>query len=323
MRKLIAKFLAWLYRIALGVSQARYRYLPFGVKRVQARVISIGNITWGGTGKTPLVAKLARDMAFYGKRVAVLIRGYGKDEVAELRKKLPHVPIIVGRDRVKSARKAVKEFNAEFLILDDGFQHIRLHRDLDVVNINAAAPFGPGGLLPLGTLREPLSHLARADVFMLTKSNIGSKNVHWIKQKILAIKPNALIFEAVHRPLRFTDGLKNRFMPLGDVKGRKVAVLSGIGDPHSFEKTVENLGADILFAARFDDHHVYSDGEISEFIKRCRDIGVKEAITTEKDFQRIEPVLKKKPEAGVDFYVLQIEFQINDEEDFLRRCFNP
>ncbi|MBI2095480.1 MAG: tetraacyldisaccharide 4'-kinase [Candidatus Omnitrophica bacterium] len=325
MRKLILRFLAWVYRLCLVFSQSWHRGMPCGIKKVPARVISVGNITWGGTGKTPLVTKLARDLSYYGKRVVVLVRGYGKDEVEELRKNLPHIPILVGRDRVRTARRAVKQFNAEYILLDDGFQHIRLHRDLDIVNINAAAPFGPGGLTPMGTLREPLENLARADIFMLTKSNIGSKNLHWIRQKLLSIKPNAVIFEAVHKPLKFTDGLRNSFVPLSGVKGKRVAVLSGIGDPHSFEKTVENLGAEILFAARFDDHHPFTPSEIGEFIRRCGELQLREVITTEKDFYRLEPALKKTGASGrapLDFYILHIEFQVGDEEDFIRRCVN-
>ena len=324
-KKIIMTFLSQIYRAALLSSQAYYRMFPSTVKRVSARVISVGNITWGGTGKTPLVAKLARDLSYYGRKVVVLTRGYGKDEVAELKKKLPNIPILVGRDRIKTAREAIKTYNADFLILDDGFQHIRLGRDLDIVNINASQPFGPGGLVPRGTLREPLDHLSRADVFMLTKSNIGSKNLHWIRQKLLSIKPNALIFEAVHKPLRFSDVLKGRFLTLSEIRGRKVATLSAIGDPFSFEKTVENLGGEILFAARYDDHHEYKASEMRDFMRRCHEVNVHEVITTEKDFYRLEPVLKamEPGQVTVDFLTLQIEIQVNDEEDFIRRCLNP
>ncbi len=322
-RKGFAQFLSMIYRQALLWSQAWTRFLPSGITKVNARVISVGNITWGGTGKTPLVAKLAKDLSHYGKKVAILIRGYGQDEVDELRKKLPNVPVIVGRDRVKSAREAIQKHGAEILILDDGFQHLRLHRDLDIVNINSTQPFGPGGLLPLGTLREPLEHLSRAQLFILTKSDIGSKNLHWIHQKIQSVKTNAVIFEAVHRPMRIVDPLRNRWISFGEMKGRKMAAISGIADPHSFEKSVENLGAEILFAARFDDHHPYTESEVDAFTKRSKELGAKDVITTEKDFFRLEPVLKKRGSLGIDFWVLQIEFQVSDEEDLIRRCLNP
>ena len=326
MKKIIGKFLASIYHQGLILSQASYRAVPSRIKKVNARVISIGNITWGGTGKTPLVAKLSRELSAAGKKVAVLIRGYGKDEVEELGKKLPNVPILVGRDRIKKAEEAIRKFNAEILILDDGFQHIRLHRDLDVVNINSTLPFGPGGLIPLGTLREPLEHLSRAHIFMLTKSNIGSKNLHWIRQRLVSIKPDAVIFEAIHKPIQLMDFKRNRFIPLEELKGKKVSTISGIADPFSFEKTIENLGADILLAARFDDHHAYTESELRNFVSRCREVGVKEVITTEKDFYRLESLLKKKKSHelnNLSFFVLQIEFQVNDEEDFIRRCLNP
>ncbi|MBI3252954.1 MAG: tetraacyldisaccharide 4'-kinase [Candidatus Omnitrophica bacterium] len=326
MKKIIGSFLSGIYYAALVVSQASYRWLPFRIRKVPAKVISIGNLTWGGTGKTPLVVKLARDMAYYGKKVAVLVRGYGKDEVAELKKNLPNIPVIVGKNRARSARQAIRRHGAEVLILDDGFQHIRLHRDLDIVNINSVLPFGNGKLIPQGILREPVAHLRRAHLFVLTKSNIGSKNVHWIRQKLLEVKPHAPIFEAVHKPMRFLDALKGRTVTLGEMKGRRVATLSGIGDPYSFEKTVENLGNEIVLAARFDDHHAYTRRELGDFFDRCRKAGVREIVTTEKDFFRIDPLIKneKRPNReGLSILVLQIEFQVHDEEDFLRRCLNP
>lgn len=325
MKNIIGRFLSYLYRLLLAFSQASYRHIPYRVRRVKARVISIGNITWGGTGKTPLTAKLSRDLSYYGKRVVVLTRGYGKDEVEELKKKIPNVPILVGRDRVRLAREAVKKHHAEILILDDGFQHIRLHRDFDIVNLNATLPFGPGGLLPMGTLREPLENLKRADAFVLSKSNIGSKNLQWIRQKLQSIKPGAPIFEAVHKPMRFVEVTRNHSVTLGEMRGKKAATLCGIADPYSFEKTVENIGAEIVFAARYDDHHRYTAQELEAFLQQASSIGARDVITTEKDWVRISSVVKGWPEnkwRGHNLLVLEIEFQVHDEEDFIRRCVN-
>lgn len=314
------------YKAGLLFSQRSYRSSPSRVKRVNARVISVGNITWGGTGKTPLVAMLSRALLESGNKVAILTRGYGKDEVEELRKKLPDVPIVVGRDRIKTAQEAIHKHGAGFLILDDGFQHIRLHRDVDVVNINSTLPFGPGGLIPVGTLREPIEHLARGHIFVLAKSDIGSKNVHWIRQRLLAVKPDAVIFEARHRPVGLWDFKRNREVPLQELQGKKVAAISGIGDPYSFEKTLENLGANIVFAARFDDHHAYTESELKDFAARCRELDLREVITTEKDFFRLQALLTRKKSENdppLNFNVLRIEFEMNDEEDFIRRCINP
>ncbi len=325
MKKSIANFLASIYRKILKTSQSYYRKGPLKIEKSKARVISVGNLTWGGTGKTPLVVKLARELSGFGKKVAVLTRGYGKDEVAELRKKLPNIPVIVGRDRIKSAREAVEKHGSEILILDDGFQHIRLHRDLDILAINSTEPFGPGGLIPAGSLREPMENLSRADLFILTKSDIGAKNVHWISQKIHEIKPGAVIFEAVHKALHFWDPVSDKIVSFHEFRTRKVATLSGVGDPHSFEKTVENLRIEILFAGRFDDHHEYSRAEIEEFLKRAAAVGAADVVTTRKDFERLKSFFERGlPEAWkrFHFWVLEIEFQMNDEEELLRRCVN-
>lgn len=325
MKKIIAKGMAALYRLAIVLWQASYRWFPNKIKKVEARVLSVGNITWGGNGKTPLTVRLARELKGEGKKVAVLTRGYGMDEVKELQKKLPGVPVIVGRDRIKSAKEAIQKHGANYLILDDGFQHLRLHRDLDIITLNSTEPFGPGGLIPRGTLREPLENISRADIFVITKANIGNKNLHWIKQKINSIKPNAVIFEAMHKPLRFVEPLKNRTWATTEVRGRKMAAISGIGDPYSFEKMVELLGAEILLAARFGDHHEYTASEIKHFMKQCADSGLREVVTTEKDYFRLKPVLDKLSAdelKSVNFWVLEIEFEVSDEEDFIRRCLN-
>ena len=325
MRKLLGKILSSIYGAVLALWKASYEWFPSRKKRVAARVISVGNITWGGTGKTPLTVKLARSLTEEGQKVAVLTRGYGQDEVRELQKKLPGIPVIVGRDRVRSAQEAVEKHGAKVLLLDDGFQHIRLLRDLDIVTLNSTEPFGPGGLLPLGTLREPLSELSRAQIFVLTKCDIGSKNVHWIRQKLNEIKPNAAIFESVHRPRGLNDPLKNRRADVSYLRHKKVGALSGIGDPYSFEKTVEFLDAEILLAARYDDHHEFRDSEVMNFVRQCRQVGLREAVTTEKDYFRVQPSLERHAQAlqGFTFWVLEIEFQVSDEEDFIRRCLNP
>ena len=323
MKKTVGKVLAAVYAWLVWLWQSSFRWFPKRARKVNARVISIGNITWGGTGKTPLVIKIARELSEGGKKVAVLTRGYGRDEVKELEKKLPGVPVIVGGDRVRSALEAIEKHRAEVLLLDDGFQHLRLERDLDVVMLNASEPFGPGGLIPLGTLREPLANLARADLFVLTKCDIGSKNVHWIRQKLNAIKPNALIFEAVHKPVVLKDTLRDHTMPLTGLRGRRVAALSGIGDPYSFEKTVEFLGAEVVFAARYEDHHPFRRPELVSFVRKARKMGLQEAVTTDKDAIRLLPFLSSgAPDElrSFTFWALEIQFQVNDEEDFIRRC---
>lgn len=289
-------------------------------KKIAARVVSVGNITWGGTGKTPLVIHLARQIASRGKRVAVLTRGYGQDETYELKNALAGVPIIVGRDRVRSAEKAVQKYQAEVVILDDGFQHRRLHRDCDIVAVNATNPFGNGFLIPRGILREPVESLRRADVFVLTKVSLGRRNVNLIRQKLREINPRALVLEGDHEPVRLVDAGSNETLELGILQGRSVAVLTGIEDPLSFERLVQRLGAKVAYAARFNDHHRFTAEEMKEVIKSAKDLGLDIILTTSKDSYRLPSALKKSKPGMPRILVMQIEVQIDEEEDLLRRC---
>lgn len=321
--KKIVHAMARVYAAVLRIWMWSYRAFPSRVRKVAARVVSVGNITWGGTGKTPLVIRLAQRLADQGKKVAVLTRGYGGgDEVEEMRRELGSIPVYAGRNRGRNAERAVKESGAEILLLDDGFQHLALKRDIDIVALNSTVPFGPGGLIPEGTLREPLESLKRADFFILTQANIGSKNLHWIRQKLQAVKPDAVVFEATHQPVTLEDPATKRNQPVSYLDRRKVATLCAIGDPYSFEKSVERLGAEIPFAARFEDHHRFTPGEIDRFVKRAKELGLKEAVTTEKDDVRLRPVFSRLAEqlAPFTFWVLKIEADIHDEEDLVRRC---
>ena len=324
--KIVARWAAGLYAATLKIWMWSYSAFPSRKKKINARVVSVGNITWGGTGKTPLVIRLAQRFSDHGQKVAVLTRGYrGGDEAEEMKRELGNIPVFVGRDRVRSAEKAVKESGAQVLILDDGFQHIRLKRDMDIVAINSTVPFGPGGLIPQGTLREPLENLGRADVFVLTQANIGAKNLLWIRQKLQVVKPGAAIFEVTHQPALLIDPATNRKQAPSYLDHRKVATLCAIGDPYSFEKSVERLGAEVPFSARFEDHHFFTPAEIEQFVKRASELGIKEAVTTEKDNVRLCPVLEKcKGRIGpFTFWVLKIEAEIHDEEDLIRRCLHP
>ena len=165
--------ISFIYGFFVKLTLRCYQMKLFKSYRPGCRLISVGNISWGGTGKTPLVEALAKFLQQEGKKPAVLIRGYGKDEIYMLKDKLKDIPVLAGRNRIRTARYALKHYGADTIILDDGFQHWRLERDLDIVLIDVKFPFGNRSLTPRGILREPLSSLSRADVFGLTNSDLA------------------------------------------------------------------------------------------------------------------------------------------------------
>ncbi len=309
-----------IYRSAVKTSQAYYKTNSAAIRKVSAKVISVGNITWGGTGKTPLIIMLARVLSARGKRVAVLTRGYGQDEVYELQNSLAGIPVLVGRDRIRTAQEAIKKYQSEIILMDDGYQHLRLHRDLDIVAINATNPFGNGRLIPRGMLREPLENLSRANVFVITKSALGRENVNLIRQKIRSVNPEALVFEADHRPIRLVDNSKGKSVSLDSIKRKRVGVISGIEDPISFERTVSRLDSDIVYAARFEDHHIYIRDEIVEVLREFKQFDAEYMITTMKDYYRLGRVLRNVDLDGMRMLILQMEIRMDEQPAFIRRC---
>lgn len=310
-RLLVALLAPWsaLYWLGLRVNRLMYALGLARVTRLPARVIAIGNLTTGGTGKTSAAALLAKAALGRGKRLAILSRGYGRresdtmarvvsggegesadptaagDEPSLLATKVPGAAVLVGADRRQTGRHAIETMAADLLILDDGFQYWRLAKDKEIVLIDALAPFGTGLLLPAGILREPLSHLRRADQIWLTHSDlVGDGRVVAIREHLQKVFAGPII-ETVHRPvsLRSLDGLEAR--DINGLEGALVAALSGIGNPLAFEKTLEKLGARVL-PLRFPDHHRYSMRDclaIQRFAQR-RDATI---VTTEKDAVRL------------------------------------
>lgn len=290
------------------------------VTRVPCRVISIGNLTWGGTGKTPITIFLAENLASFGKRVAVLTRGYGDDEHFELQDRLQGIPVLVGKDRAALARAAVEKHRAEIILLDDGFQHRALARDLDIVAINSTHPFGNARLIPAGPLREPMSALKRAHAFVLSQSFLGRHNLAGIKQKLAEIHPGTPLFEADHQPIAFMDFRKGRPLPLDMIRGERVAVLSAIEDPTSFENTLSRLGARVVYAARFTDHHVFKAGELKRVFDSCHENRARYLVTTLKDSYRLKRILATDDRLPTRVLVLKMDVRFDDEEGFLQYC---
>lgn len=306
-------------------------YFLYGAKilrsaKASAKVISVGNITLGGTGKTPFVIMLAGKAKAMGRKAAVLTRGYGDDESHLLKERLGGIPVIAGANRAESARRTISEFASDCIILDDGFQHHRLKRDLNIVLIDATCPFGNMKLFPRGILREPLSRLKNADIAILTKSDMGSANKADIYERLKNIKGGIKIAESFYRAVDFKKVLSGSALPLSYIKGKRVALVAGIANPEYFEWMVKNLGADIAERFYYADHHLYNKNDVDKIAKKCAAANVNTIITTEKDAMRskngasgrLADIFAGAAEArqkGIELLTLNIDFAISKNEE--------
>ena len=302
--------------------------------QVGCPVISIGNLTVGGTGKTPVVEKLARDLTQRGRRVAILSRGYksvrrrqaGKqkvpvrvvseggallldsktagDEPFMLAKNLRGVAVIVEKDRVACGLHAVGALGSDLIILDDGLQYLKLHRRFDLVLIDREAPFGNEYLLPRGTLREPPEHLRRATHILITKCD-GS-DISALIHRIRQYNRTAPILECRHHPVELQDFATGEILPLSKLQGLRAGSLSAIASPESFEQGLRRLGVQLELTQSFADHHRYSKRELERFLKRCERRGVSCVLTTEKDAVRMPRLIQQ----SMPIYYLRIEIEI-------------
>ena len=343
--------LSLLYERIVQLRLYLYRRRILRERTLGCLVISIGNLTVGGTGKTPIVEKFAKALRAGGRRVAILSRGYksvaptrrtfwqkirgvdpdpprvvsdGKallldsltagDEPYMLAQNLTDVAVIVDKDRVKSGRFAIKELKADTLLLDDGLQYLHLKHRLDIVLIDRQAPFGNEFLLPRGTLREPPRNLRRASYIFITKSTGGS-NAELIK-RIRRFNRIAEIIECAHRPLYLQNINTGEHLPLEVLRGTYIGALSGIAAPESFENALRDLGAKVEVAKRYADHHRFAEPEIRNFINRCirRDLAM--VVTTEKDAVRFPPIAN--PE--VPMYFMRVEIEILSGHETWEQC---
>lgn len=346
--QVIVKLRLWLYNVRL------LRDKTLGVQ-----IIAIGNLTVGGTGKTPVVEKFARELRDAGRNVAILSRGYrskpaplhrklinkillrhdqtpprvvsdGKsllldsetagDEPYMLASNLKDVVVLVDKDRVKSGRYAIEKFGCDTLLLDDGFQYWRLRgRRHDVVLIDRQQPFGNEHLLPRGTLREPASHLMRAQTIFITKSD---GNTAALRERIARLNTTAAIIECVHHPMYLEDVFTGERHVLDILRGKKVASLSGIAQPESFEQSLGKLGGELVYAKRFADHHRFTQQEIINAINRGKKRQAEIILTTQKDAVRFPKIDRR----DLPFYFMRVEIRIvsgaNDFQDCVSKiCF--
>jgi len=308
------------YAAATGARRWLYSSGLFRARRAPIPVLSVGNITVGGTGKTPLVEHLARGLASRGRRPAVVMRGYGatpgggSDEATLLRENLGgDVAVIVNPDRLAGVQTAVEESGADIAVLDDGFQHLSLARDLDIVALDATTPFGFGRLLPAGCLREGPAALARANVIVITRSDLAPEaDVAELRAHVSSLAPDARVAESTYSPVRLETLAGEGRFEVAELDGMLASAFCGIGNPYAFGMTIRRLGAKVVYSKRFADHHPFSAREIADVACEAGPRGAKVVITTQKDAKRIPD--GAWPDGAPPLCILHAEFAFQTGE---------
>jgi tetraacyldisaccharide 4'-kinase len=344
--------LSFVYERIVQLRLFLYRKRIMRERTLGCLVISIGNLTVGGTGKTPIVEKFARALQAGGRRVAILSRGYKSvpqtrhrgwlsrfqnheedpprvvsdgenilldsltsgDEPYMLAHNLKNVIVLVDKDRVKSGRLAIDKWNVDTLLLDDGLQYLHLKHRLDIVLVDRQAPFGNEFLLPRGTLREPPRNLRRASYIFITKST-GESNQALI-DRIRRYNRTAEIIECAHKPLYLQNIVTGERLPLEKLKGAFIGSICAIAAPESFEGGLRSLGARIEVGVHFIDHHRYTEQEMQRFMNRCIRRDLEMIVTTEKDAVRM-PRLTDTP---VPIHFLRVEIEILSGQESWEHC---
>lgn len=353
--RLILSALSGVFYVLVQLRLWLYRKGIFRPHALGCQVISIGNLTVGGTGKTPVVEVFARTLAQSGRKVAILSRGYrkeedpllkrlwrkltfdiqeapprvvsdgkhllldatlGGDEPFMLAQNLPEVAVIVDANRVKAGKYAIKKLGCDTLILDDGFQYLDLKHRLDIVLVDRTNPFGNRRLLPRGILREPISNISRAGFIFITKSN--GDGAPELKQLLRRHNPHAEISECRHSAKYLQDIYTKERLPLESLKGTPIAAVSGIASPKGFEDELIRLGARVLYHKRYADHHRYTQLEIIDVINKGLQRGARMVVTTEKDAVRF-PMLERR---DLPLYFLRVEIEMLSGADEFRAWIN-
>jgi tetraacyldisaccharide 4'-kinase len=298
--RLLLGALTPVYRLGVGARNRRFDRAEKEqdqavVRRAAVPVVSIGNLTTGGTGKTPLVVFVARMLRNRGQRVALVSRGYGvdlktasrNDEAMELEHRLPDVPHLQDPDRFQMAKIAVQELEAQVIVLDDGFQHRQLHRDIDIVTIDATNPFGYGRLLPRGLLREPIRNIARADFVVITRANLVAASQ--LDQILKRLEPHVRRDQILVSSMKLTHATQasGNEVPLDELAAASTFLFSGIGNPQGFEVALEKEGFQILGHEVFADHHAFDRGDIKQIGQRAKDLGAQQIVCTHKDLVKV------------------------------------
>lgn len=285
-------------------------------KKLSFPVISVGNLTWGGSGKTPFVEYLVRYIESLNKAPMIMTRGYSHDEVEQYREHFPKTLISVGKDRYKAASKIAKKTSVDIGILDDGFQHWKLQRDLDIVTLSALNPFGNEKIIPRGSLREPIERIGDADVIVITHSRlVKASALRDLKIRLKKLASHALIVEAYLEPLFFYRAKKGQKIGLNKLQNRRVTTFSAVGAPRSFQLLLSHSQIRPVRNFEFTDHHVFSKKDLEEIKTVANSASVEEIITTEKDFYRSPEMISK----SLNPLVLATEIRISRGEEMLKK----
>ena len=340
---------SWLYAAGVSVRNRLYTLGVFKVRSLPCRVISVGNIVVGGTGKTPAVITIAKHLKKEGKGVAILLRGYkrqsrekitivsdgekvctslteGGDEAHMMARCLSGIPIIAGKCRYLAGQVALERFNVDVLLLDDGFQHRQLARDIDILTVPATHPFGnPEGLLPIGTLREPTSALRRADLILLTHADAPNVSLE-AKEAVKRLAPNALILESIHQPTHLyplgsenSERNINVHIDIKELKGKRLLAVCGIGNPDAFVATLMRCYPENVELLAFPDHHVYTETDRRQIHAAFQASGADMIVTTQKDEQKLARIVTsyQLPVTSYQLLVLAISLVITENSEQL------
>ncbi len=333
------------YRAVVTLRNAAYDRRWIASVRLPCRVVSVGNLTVGGTGKTTCVELITSKLAGRGHRVAILSRGYGgsrrtyllqwdgrqllvngeaapspnglADEPQLLARHLGGIPVIVGARRDHTGRMACETMRVETLVLDDGFQHRRVQRDCDVVLVQARMPLGGWALLPRGPMREPLASLTRAHVVIVTKADEALQTLGALCERLRALNPEADILTASHEPTALEDPWTQAQQDPAQLGGLRVGVLSSIGDPEGFEATVRRMHATVAWHRAFPDHHVYRSAHWASICAQATQTRVDMVVTTEKDWIRLQAQARSASPPAVPLRLMRIRMKLLSGEEAL------
>lgn len=324
------------YRGALRIRDLAYRWKLLHTGRLPCAVVSVGNLTLGGSGKTPTVELVVRTLQELGAVPAVVSRGYGRlsrgvqlvadrervradvrtagDEPLLLAERLPGVVVVVGENRYEAGRTAVERHGATALVLDDGFQHRTLAKDLEILVVHGRAPWGNARVFPRGMLREPLVGLARAHAVVVTNP-VGAQSVEAVTAMVRRFNPRAAVLPARYHHLDAFETQSGRRLPVAELAGRRLIAFAGLGSPQGFADTVDAAGIRRVALAEFPDHHWFSPADLAELTRDARAAGAQGLVTTEKDWVR----LRDLPPPGLPLWVLPVRLVLESGQDAWQR----